>query len=131
MKWQEVKNDTDVNCINELYNYFEDAILVKMEYVSGDYVDSEMVGHMEQTNDLKVLFQRLDCNPFSIELWFTNTKRMKCSFITHNKSICQTYYMQMYAEINSPYFGRFGRNLTRIMRNICNIVIYILLKHMD
>ena len=37
MEWQEVKNDTDVNCINELYNYFEDAILVKMEYVSGDY----------------------------------------------------------------------------------------------
>ena len=82
MEWQEVKNDTDVNCINELYNYFEDAILVKMEYVSGDYVDSEMVGHMEQTNDLKVLFQRLDCNPFSIELWFTNTKRMNMFF--HN-----------------------------------------------
>ncbi len=82
MEWQEVKNDTDVNCINELYNYFEDAILVKMEYVSGDYVDNEMVGHMEQTNDLKVLFQRLDRNPFSIELWFTNTKRMNMFF--HN-----------------------------------------------
>ena len=82
MVWQEVKNDTDVNRINELYNYFEDAILVKMEYVSGDYVDSEMVGHMEQTNDLKVLFQRLDRNPFSIELWFTNTKRMNMFF--HN-----------------------------------------------
>ena len=82
MVWHEVKNDTDVNRINELYNYFEDAMLVKMEYVSGDYVDSEMVGHMEQTNDLKVLFQRLDRNPFSIELWFNNTKRMNMFF--HN-----------------------------------------------
>lgn len=31
---------------------------------------------MEQTNDLKVIFQRLDSNPFSIELWFTHTKRL-------------------------------------------------------
>lgn len=80
MEWHEVKNDSDVNHLNELYNYFEDAMLVKMEYVSGDYVDDEMVGHMEQTNDLKVLFQRLDRNPFSIELWFTNTTRMNMFF---------------------------------------------------
>ncbi len=80
MEWIEIKSDADVNYINELYNYFEDAMLVKMEYVSGDYVDNEMVGHMEKNNDLKVHFQRLDHNPFSIELWFTNTKRMNMFF---------------------------------------------------
>lgn len=81
MEWIEVKNDDDIKKINEIYDHFEDAMLVKMEFASGDYVDNEMVGHMEQTNDLKVLFQRLDRNPFSIELWFTNTKRMNMFFV--------------------------------------------------
>ncbi len=81
MEWIEVKNDADIKNINEIYNYFEDAMLIKMDFVSGDYVDNEMVGHMEQSNDLKVLFQRLDRNPFSIELWFINTKRMNMFFV--------------------------------------------------
>ena len=76
MEWYEVKNDADIQKINEMYNYFEDAMLVSMEYVSGDYIDNKLVGYMEQTNDLKVIFQRLDSNPFSIELWLTHTKRL-------------------------------------------------------
>lgn len=80
MEWIEVKSDADIQHINEIYDNFEDAMLVKMEFVSGDYVDDEMTGHMRQTNDLKVFFQRLDRNPFSIELWFTNTKRMNMFF---------------------------------------------------
>ena len=81
MEWYEIKNDADIEKINSIYSNFEDTMLVKMEYVSGDYIDNEMVGWMEQSNDLKVLFQRLDRNPFSIELWFTNTKRMNMFFV--------------------------------------------------
>lgn len=81
MEWIEVKNDEDIQRINETYNYFEDAVLVKMEYVSGDYVDDSMTETLMQKNDLKLIFQRLDKAPFSIELWFTNTKRINMFFV--------------------------------------------------
>ena len=81
MKWIEIKNYADIQNLNETYDYFEDSVIVCMEYVSGDYVDKELFGYMGQTNDLKVTFQRLDNNPFSIELWFTNTKRINFTFV--------------------------------------------------
>lgn len=80
MEWIEIKNDTDIQLLNETYDNFEDSYIVRMEYISGDYVDKEYCGHMVQTNDLKVVFQRLDSSPFSIELWFTNTKRLSFVF---------------------------------------------------
>lgn len=80
MEWIEIKSDADVQRLNETYNNFEDSYIVRMEYISGDYVDKEYCGHMVQTNDLKVLFQRLDNDPFSIELWFKNTKRLSFVF---------------------------------------------------
>lgn len=81
MEWIEVTNDEEIQRINEIYNYFEDAVIVKMDYVSGDYVDENMTGNLMQTNDLKLVFQRLDKDPFSIELWFTNTKRINMFFV--------------------------------------------------
>lgn len=81
MEWIEIKSDTDIQHLNETYDNFEDSYIVRMEYISGDYVDKEYCGHMVQTNDLKVLFQRLDNNPFSIELWFINTKRLSFVFV--------------------------------------------------
>lgn len=76
MEWHEIKTDEDVRMLNELYGYFEDSFIISMQYISGDYVDSELFGHMEQENDLRVVFQRLDNDPFSVELWFTHTKRI-------------------------------------------------------
>ena len=81
MIWNEINNDNDIQQLNETYNHFEDSMLVRMEYISGDYIDSERVGHMEQRNDLKAVFQRLDDDPFSIELLFTHTKRLSFVFV--------------------------------------------------
>ena len=80
MEWIEVKSDEDIDYINKKYDNFEDAFLVEMNYVSGDYVDNELMGYMHQKNDLRLVFQRLDRNPFSIELWFTNAKRINMFF---------------------------------------------------
>ena len=81
MIWNEIKSNNDIQQLNQTYNYFEDSMLVRMEYISGDYIDSERVGHMEQRNDLKAVFQRLDDDPFSIELLFTHTKRLSFVFV--------------------------------------------------
>lgn len=80
MKWNEVKDDKDIVQLNEVYSWFEDAVIVSMGYVSGNSVDSELFGHMEMKNDLRVVFQRLDNEPFSIELWFYHTKHMNLVF---------------------------------------------------
>ena len=74
MIWNEIKSDIDIQHLNDIYNYFEDSMLISIEYISGNYVDSERVGHMEQKNDLKVIFQRLDDDPFSVELLFNIPK---------------------------------------------------------
>ena len=71
----------DIQHLNDIYDDFEDSYIVRMEYISGDYVDKDLLGHMEQKNDLKVTFQRLNNNPFSIELWFTNTKCVNLVFV--------------------------------------------------
>lgn len=81
MGWNEIRNDEDIRRLNELYGYFEDSVIVSMSYRSGDFVDKELMGHMEMKNDLRVVFQRLDNDPFSIELWFKNTRRMNFEFI--------------------------------------------------
>ncbi len=81
MIWNEIINDNDIQHLNEIYNYFEDSMLIRMEYISGDYVDSELTGHMKQRNNLKAVFQRLDHDPFSIELLFTHTKRLSFVFV--------------------------------------------------
>ena len=76
MEWTEIKTDEDIQHLNELYDFFLDSVIVRMEYVSGNYINKEYEGYIEDANDLKILFQRMDGNPFSIELWFTNTKRV-------------------------------------------------------
>lgn len=47
MKWNEVKDDKDIDQLNEVYSWFEDAVIVSMGYVSGNSVDGELFGHME------------------------------------------------------------------------------------
>ncbi len=81
MAWIAVRTDADIQLLNETYGNFEDAVIVHMEYVSGDYVDENFCGYMKQKNDLKVIFQRLDDNPFSIELWFLHTKTLHFAFV--------------------------------------------------
>lgn len=46
----------DIQHLNDIYGDFEGSYIVRMEYISGDYVDKDLLGHMEQKNDLKVTF---------------------------------------------------------------------------
>jgi len=59
-----------------IYDDFEDSVIVSMNYISGNSVDENLVGNMRGDNDLKIVFQRLDKDPFSIELWFTHTRQI-------------------------------------------------------
>lgn len=80
MNWIEIECEEDIQQLNNTYGYFGDSYLVKMDYTSGDFVNEELEGHEGQTNDLRLIFQRLDRNPFSIELWFEHTKRINMFF---------------------------------------------------
>lgn len=53
-----------------------DSELVSFNFTSGNYVDDDLVGHEYMTNILNIVFQRLDRNPFSIELSFEEMRRL-------------------------------------------------------
>lgn len=58
MEWRNVKPDEDIRYLNNIYESFDDSFIGRMEYISGDFVNSDYVGQMNQCNDLKVIFQR-------------------------------------------------------------------------
>jgi len=81
--WKDVITDGDIEELNHIYDYFQDSVIVSMEYISGNSVNEELYGDMRQDNDLKIIFQRLDKDPFSIELWFTHTRQMRFLFANY------------------------------------------------
>lgn len=93
LEWNEVLTDADIEDLNYTYDYFEDSLIVSMNYLSGNSVSDELVGDMRGDNDLKITFQRLDRNPFSIELWFTHTRQMKFLFVNPSNN-CQMDIMR-------------------------------------
>ena len=93
LEWNEVLTDADIEYLNSIYDHFEDSLIVSMNYISGNTVDSELVGNMRGDNDLKITFQRLDRNPFSVELWFTHTKQMSFLFVNSSDN-CQMDIMK-------------------------------------
>ena len=80
LEWNEIQTDGDIEYLNDIYDYFEDSMIVSMNYISGNSVDKDLVADMKQDNDLSIIFQRLDEAPFSIELYFTHTKQMNFKF---------------------------------------------------
>ena len=58
MEWRNVKPDEDIRYLNNIYESFDDSFIGRMEYINGDFVNSDYVGQMNQCNDLKVIFQR-------------------------------------------------------------------------
>lgn len=95
MDWIKIYCEEDIQKLNSTYGFFEDSYLVKMEYLSGDGVDENMYGFEEQLNDLKIVFQRLDRNPFSVELWFEHTKRINMYFHNGNKYLSDIMYAKV------------------------------------
>jgi hypothetical protein len=92
-EWNEVVTDADIENLNKIYNYFEDSMIVSMNYISGNSVDENLHGNMLGDNDLKIVFQRPDKDPFSVELWFTHTRQMRMLFVNPSDK-CQMDIMK-------------------------------------
>ena len=95
MDWIKIQSEEDIQKLNNAYGYFEDSYLVKMEYLSGDSVDDNLVASETQENNLKVVFQRWPRNPFSIELWFEHTKRINMYFQNGNKYLSDIMFAKV------------------------------------
>ena len=70
MDWIVLDNESKIKELMNLYNNFEDAFLTKFEFDSGNFVDCDGVGYSNNLNKLSMQFQRMDDNPFSIEIVF-------------------------------------------------------------
>lgn len=95
MDWIEIECEEDIQQLNNAYGYFEDSYLVKMDYTSGDLVDENLVGYEGQSNDLRMVFQRIERSPFSIELWFGHTKRINMYFHNGNKFLSDIMFAKV------------------------------------
>ena len=81
MEWLELKTQEDIEKLLKFYAYFEDTLLTKFTFESGNYVDpKELVSYEENKNNLIIRFERLINNPYAIELLFERTRRMNCIF---------------------------------------------------
>lgn len=74
MKWYELKTSMDIEKLLHVYNNFADSTLVSYKFESGNFGDENQVSHEFNSNELCLLFQILDDNPFSIEIMFEYTK---------------------------------------------------------
>lgn len=70
LEWILIESDQDIMNIQKRYGNFLDAEIVNFRYESGNYVDSDLRGHEYMKNELHVIFQRMDENPFAIEVVF-------------------------------------------------------------
>lgn len=81
MEWMDLKTQEDIDKLMSFYHHFEDTVLARFTFESGNYVDpKEVVGYHVDTNNLIVRFERLTHNPYAIELLFEKTSRMNCIF---------------------------------------------------
>ena len=42
--WNEIVTEEDISNLNNLYGYFEDSVIVSMNYISGNSINDEFVG---------------------------------------------------------------------------------------
>lgn len=76
MDWKELKTEEDIAEIQSIFRNFSDAEIVGFNFESGNYIDEELIGHEYMLNKLNVVFQRMDRNPFSIEIQFEGMRRI-------------------------------------------------------
>lgn len=75
MDWYEIRTQSDIEYLQKVYHDFEDSFLVSYTFESGNYVDEDEVGWESNSSVLSLLFQRMDHDPFSIEIVFEYTRR--------------------------------------------------------
>lgn len=80
MEWFELESNKDIAELHKKYDNFEDSYLVSFTFESGNYVDNERVGYEFNSNTLILKFERMDDNPFSIEIMFEGTRRFNGFF---------------------------------------------------
>lgn len=80
MEWINIKSNEDIEELHKQYGNFEDSYMVNFSFESGNYVNEERVGYEVDDNILTIKFERLDDNPFSIELMFEHTRRINYLF---------------------------------------------------
>lgn len=75
-KWNNIVSKKEIDDLMNRYGCFEDSFIIRFEYVSGNYVDDDLTAHEYDTHSLSVIFQRMERNPFSIEILFEFTSRI-------------------------------------------------------
>ncbi|MEW4411874.1 hypothetical protein [Clostridium sp. AN503] len=76
MEWLLIETEQDISYIQKIYENFLDAEIVNFRFESGNYVDSNLIGHEYMKNEFHIIFQRMDVNPFSIEVVFEEMRRV-------------------------------------------------------
>ena len=72
LNWIELKEESDIKDLLEIFGYFHDACLKELYMWTGTYVneDLSMAVPGELDTNVKILFQRQYSNPSAIELFF-------------------------------------------------------------
>jgi len=72
MNWIELKEESDIKDLLEIFGYFHDGCLRELHMWTGTYVneDLSMAVPGELDTNVKILFQRQYSNPSAIELLF-------------------------------------------------------------
>lgn len=76
IEWKKIETEQDILEIQKIYENFLDAEIVSFRFDSGNFVDEELVGHEYMKNIFSMIFQRMDNNPFSIEVVFEEMRRI-------------------------------------------------------
>ena len=76
--WHEIRTEEDITFLMETVGYFHDSCLKELKYVSGAYVNDDLSMHpINDTRELKMIIQRQDDNPSTIELVFSRLNYCK------------------------------------------------------
>lgn len=92
MEWIVINTEKDILDIQKQYDNFLDAEIVRFGFESGNYIDTELVGYEYMKNELHVIFQRMDINPFEIEVVFEGMRRINFyAPLMDERSSCISY----------------------------------------
>lgn len=92
MEWLFIETEQDISCIQKIYEDFLDAEIINFWFESGNYIDSNLVGYECMKNEFHIIFQRMDVNPFSIEVVFEEMRRINFyALLMDESSACIIY----------------------------------------
>ncbi len=75
MKWNEIKNESDINELLESYGEFHDSCLKDLYISTGDFVDKNMSMNFSGELTASLIFHRQDKTNTVIELKFDDVKQ--------------------------------------------------------